>query len=640
MRPIRRAIHIDFHTMPGIHDFGSRWDPEKFAAMLKKAGVEYINAFAKCNLGFAYYPTEIGIPYPGLKGDMLKETIEECHRRDIGVSAYVNVGLDHEQARLHREWCVVNKDGQVIYGDKTANFFRNMCYKSGYHDYITGIIREVMGNYDADGLFCDCMGLRACYGNECLEEIKGAGLDPLDDGEVIRHSREVLMDLCREIKAITGNDRYLILNGIPYRDSKDMNTHIEIECLPSAWGYDNFWPQAAYARTLQKTVLYMTGRFQASWGDFGGYKGRASLENDVWDAQCNGTGISVGDHMHPAGFLEPSVYEDVGEIFSEIKALEPWTDGAAYMADIGILTDSDGGIDAARRGAVRMLGELKHSCDIVNEDMDLSGYKALILPDNLPVTAVLKVKLQKHLDEGKGILSTGEGGLDSGKTGFALEHWKFKYEGTDTSNTSYFRMREEAESGIGDMDQAMYDHGILIKAGEGADILADYVKPYFNRHWDGFHGYFYTPPEKKTEYVAAACAGNVFHICFKIFSAYYNHAMISHKKLVAYCLNRILPRPLIKCAGIPSTARVTLTGRDDMVLLHVKTTHPEVRGKMNIIEEHQVLPAGASVSVQGIYAKVYMAPSGERLEFEPAEEGYTKVVLPEIKGYRMIVLEK
>ena len=101
MKPMKRAIHLDFHTMPGIYNFNDRWDPEEFARILKNAKVKYINAFAKCNLGFAYYPTKIGIPYPGMKGDMFGDLLRECHKNDIGVLAYVNVGLDHEQERLH-----------------------------------------------------------------------------------------------------------------------------------------------------------------------------------------------------------------------------------------------------------------------------------------------------------------------------------------------------------------------------------------------------------------------------------------------------------------------------------------------------------------------------------------------------------
>lgn len=642
MRAMKRAVHLDFHTMPGINNFGENWDAKAFATILKEAGVGYINAFAKCNLGFAYYPTKIGVPYPAMQGDMFGDLLRECHKKDIGVSAYINVGLDHEQARLHRDWCILNKDGQAIYGDKTENFFRNMCYRSGYRDYLLGITAEVMRNYDADGLFCDCMGLWPCYGNECLEEIAREGLDPLDDENVVNHSKNALIDISREIKKIVGKERYLYLNGNGASDwaLKDMDTHIEIECLPSSWSYDFFGHQVAYTRNIQKKVVYMTGRFQKGWGDFGGFKGKSSMESDIWDALSNGADVSIGDHMHPAENLEPAIYQVVGEIYSEVEKLERWTEGAGYMADIGILT----GLDSHRlgdiyKGAARMLGELKYSFDIVNEEMDLSGYKVLILPDEMTVTPVLKQKLEKHLLEGKGILSSGEGGLDIGKNGFALEQWRFRYKGPDTSNSSYFHIKEGMDSGMENMKWAMYCHGILMEAEEGTEVIAGYIKPYFNRHWDGFHGYYYTPPEKETEYAAAAMADHVFHICFKIFKAYYTSAMHPHKGLVRYCLEKLLTEPLVKCKGMPSTSRVTLTGKDHTVLLHVKTTYPEVRGRMNIIEEHSILPAGVVVGVRGQFSRVYTAPDRKPLQFEEAGR-YTNVTLPQVKGYLMVVFEK
>jgi hypothetical protein len=288
MKPMKRAIHLDFHTMPGIYNFNENWDAKVFADMLKAAKVKFINAFAKCNLGFAYYPTKLGIPYPGMKGDMFGDLLRECHRNDIGVSAYFNVGLDHEHARLHRDWCVLNKEGQVIYGDRTGSFFRNMCYnRKGYRDYIMGMMKEVLDNYEVDGLFLDCMGVRPCYGDECLDDMVKQGMDPFDDEQVRAHTEEVLLDFSRDVKKMVGKDKYLYLNGMPYRTVKELDTHIEIECLPGRWGYDYFGAQAAYARNLQKKVLYMTGRFQNSWGDFGGLKSKESLEYDMWDALSN-----------------------------------------------------------------------------------------------------------------------------------------------------------------------------------------------------------------------------------------------------------------------------------------------------------------------------------------------------------------
>ena len=73
MKPIKRAVHFDFHTMPGIDNFGENFDAEVFAQQLADAKVEYVNMFGQCNIGFCYYDTKVGIRYPNMKGDMLRE---------------------------------------------------------------------------------------------------------------------------------------------------------------------------------------------------------------------------------------------------------------------------------------------------------------------------------------------------------------------------------------------------------------------------------------------------------------------------------------------------------------------------------------------------------------------------------------
>ena len=645
MKPMKRAIHIDFHNMPGIKDFGSLWDAKKIVETLKTADVEYINAFVKCNRGFAYYPTKIGIPYPSMKVDMFGELLNECHKAGIGVTAYFNAGLDHEHARLHRDWCVQNKEGQVIYGDRTLYAFRNMCYKSDYRNYLLEMTKEVLNNYDVDGMFFDCMWLNTCYGNECLEEIRNKGLDPLDDINVINHSKEVRLEICRDIKKIVGDDKYLYFNGLPERDVNQLNTHIEIECLPSGsyWGYDFFLPQVSYLRNLKKPVIYMTGRFQTDWGDFGGYKGKASLQNDIWDAISNGVGVSIGDHMHPDGQLEQQIYNDIGSIYRAVKKLEPFTDGAEYIADIGVLgvqIDTEGMLSDAYKGLARMLAELKYSFDIVTEEVDLSDYKLLIIPEAILMTPFLKSKIEKHLSENKGVLSVGEGGLNADKSEFALKQWRFQFEGTDTSNSPYFQMKKEINSDVKDMIFAMYSPGILIKDTKDTDTIAEYINPYFDRHWDGFNGYFYTPPKKdETGYAAVAKADSIFHICFNIFNAYYLNAMYSHKALVKYCLEKLLPDPMIRCKGMPSTSRVTLTRKNNYNILHVKVTYPEARGNMKIIEEQQVIPAGAIISVKGQYSSVFLACDGHPIEFDTIDD-YTNLIMPTVEGYIMVVMEK
>lgn len=646
MRPMKRAIHLDFHTLPGIHDFNRDWDPKVFADRLKEAGVEYVNAFAKCNIGHAYYPTKIGVPYKGMKGDMFGDLLKECHRNGIGVSAYFSGGLDHTQALLHRDWLVENEEGQVIYGDRSKNFFRQMCWNSGYRDFMLGMVKELIEMHpDVDGIFIDNVnGNTTCFGNECRMLALESDRDP-NSAEVMQQIRmESIMSFGEACKKAVGN-RYLRLNGVENWIGRNLHTHAEIECLPAGWSYDFFPGAVAYARKIFDNVLYMTGRFQKNWGDFGGMKTKESMEYDIWDSYCNAVGISIGDHMHPAENLNPAVYDMVKELYDDVKRHEPYTEGANYISDIGVLINTDGSYySKTHKGISRMLGELKYDFDIVNEEMDLSEYKLLILPDDIVVTPKLEEKLRAHIQAGKGIISSGLSGLNSEKTDFAMPEWGFDFDCIDPSDSSYFRVCQDScqklqDMKIPDMDWSVYSEGICFYAKEGQQVLAKQLKPYFNHGWDGFHGRYYTPAEKQTGHAALARCGNIYQFSFNVFEAYCIAAMKCHKQLVQYCIEALLPNPSFKQEGLPSTARLTLTQKDHMRIAHIKATTPEPRCSMNIIEEHAWLPAGNKIKVAGSYSRVYVAPDVQELEFVE-KDGYTEVTLPAIHGYMMVVFEQ
>lgn len=633
---LKRAIHLDFHTMPGIYDFNRDWDAAAFAQRLADAHVKYINAFAQCNLGFAYFDTEIGVKYPGMKGDMFGDLLRECHKRDIGVTAYFNIGIDHEACRLHRDWMKLNKDGSVLSGDLTGNGFRLPCYESGYGEYKYNLIKEVIEKYpEVDGIFLDCINMAPCYGNECLEAIKAKGGDPTNDADVAQHTLDSVMNFCAKIRQLIG-DRNLICNSQPYWLMRNFNSHVEVECLPGAggWNYDYFTINAAYGRKIKDKVLYMSGRFQSSWGDMGGLKTYASLENDMFDAQMNALECSVGDHMHPAEIIDQNVYDNIGKIYGNIMTYEPWTDGAKYVPEVGVLCSIDSGFfwGGTYHGVARMLGELKCNFDVLNETMDFSPYKLLIIPDSLRLTDALKEKVAAHIAAGKPVLSTGEGGLDEKADAFALPQWDFTLDEVDTSSQAFYKYEDDQ------FRYAAYVLGVKFFAKDGAKVIAKYHKAYFNKEWDGFHGFYYLPPEKETGHAMAAVSGKVAHIGFKVFEAYNQKSYVAHKLLVKKCLDAIGFEPNI-VTDLPSTARVTLTETKENVLLHVKVTYAENRGESMCIEEHVKYPAGAVVKVAGTYTDATLIPGGEKAQATICGD-YTEITLGQIDGYCCIALKK
>jgi hypothetical protein len=297
------------------------------------------------------------------------------------------------------DWLRLDREGRVIRGDRCGNFFRTLCYNNpDYRAYHFGMLREVCA-YDADGIFFDCMVLQPCWCYHCLRKMRSLGIDPDDEVANLKFQHESMIEFSRESPFVV-KDRYFLPQRDALRHVQDMNTHIEGECLPERWGYDYFWSAASYARNLKDTVIYMTGRFQDCWGDFGGFKTKASLEHDYFDALCAGVGVSVGDHMHPAKNLEKPIYKTIGELNAKVMALEPYTEKARFMADIGVLVNAERlydveghcGLSYNHYGLSRMFGELRQSYDIIYENMDFGRYRVLVLP-TAHMNATLRGKL-------------------------------------------------------------------------------------------------------------------------------------------------------------------------------------------------------------------------------------------------------
>lgn len=629
MREMKRAIHIDFHTLPGIDDFGENFTAAEIAKLFKDNHVRFINFFGRCNKGFSYYPTKIGEVYPTMKTNLLKDIIDECHKLDIGVAAYLNGCFTHEVILQHPEFAKLNKDGTKFLYDPTDNYhaYQQGCFnRPAYRQHLYEEIREML-EYGPDGIFCDCLMPDRCYCPECRAKMEEQGIDIDDDDAVFKFAMDTLYEVFAEIRAIVPEDTRLFLNSFPYEAISNYNTQAEIECLPTdGWGYEFYTAQAPYFRVLagERDKLYMVGCFVDGWGDHGGKKSKAALENDIYDALIYGYTPSIGDHMHPRDGLNTRMYNEIGEAYKYVESLEPWTEKVKPYAEVAILrnkvthknyynflTDSD-------KGASRILAELKIAFDTVNEDCDFSKYRLLILPDDIQITDKLYEKLEAF--DGS-ILSSGSS-IREGKL------WDYISEFEKDTNTHCFYKWNDEVCGA-------YNLGIRMKS--DCSVI-DYIEPYYNEAYDGRHYFFYVPPKDSIGYSVVAKSGNRAHISFNIFEAYLIHGAIFHKDLVNSLIYDLLDNRRIE-TDLPSTSRVTLAEGKDFDMLHVKVTYPEIRNTRGIIEEHTCVPAGRTVAVVGEYKKVRTLPDMKKVKSKRVN-GRTFITLPEICAYQPFILEK
>lgn len=665
IRPPKWAVFYDFHTAPAVHDVGAKFDADRFADELAAAGVDFTVFHARCNMGFAYYNTQLGVRHPGLNYDLFGKIVEACHRRQIRISAYFNLGLSHEEGIQHREWLALSPEGYVYHPRRMDHWVRRMCYNTGYADHVIAMMQEVLDRHQVDGFFCDCFSVHPCQGVECVREMKRTGLDPLDKAAVetfALQSRNRLAERISRTLLAKKTDLLLYFNGVPFTTQRDWATYYEYECLPTGgWGYELLPAYCRYLRTLGKPVLNMSGRFHLSWGDFGGIRTEPSLEYDCIQGLANGLHTTIGDHQHPRGDLNRPVFELIKSIYGRLHKLQPWLESAQVQAEAAVLAPNRGSAGAQLGpevlGATRLLSELKLQFDVITAGSQEKDYELLILPDEPLADEELIEKVRRHLTAGKPILTTARAGLDVDKKAFLFPELGVSLIGLDTEPEvdpgvglnqmtppapAFFVAEPAFAAGLPDMPNNCYLAGVRVRAEPGTETLARIVEPYFPRRWDGEHHLVYIPPERETAAPAVTCRGNRAYVTHPIFGGYHQTASVPFKHLVNNLLARLLSEPLIKAETLPSYARITVTAQANRRMVYILAYLPERRGaSVDMIEEPlELRDVRFSLRRDGKnVTRVYLAPSGETLTYESRGD-YLEVLVPQVRGWAVVVFEE
>lgn len=288
-----------------------------------------------------------------------------------------------------------------------------------------------------------------------------------------------------------------------------------------------------------------------------------------------------------------------------------------------------------------MLCETRHQFDVVNTFCSWDAYKLLVLPDDVRLEGEVGERVRRHLDAGKPVLSSWRSGMDMAGSAFVFKEWGLDYLGECPYDPAYMEVAPQWAEGLPEMWMALYGKCLELKPHEGVETLAHVVAPYYNEGWDGEHGYCYTPPDKVTSSPAAVLAAQVGHFSWPLFEAYHQCAAPFHRELLAKCLARLFPDPLLKDDNLPSYARATVTAQPGRWMVHLMSYLPERRGQtMQIIEEPIVLrDVSFSLRLEGRSPRgVYLAPGKAALAY--ATDGdYLRITVPEVNGYAMAVVE-
>ncbi|MEM8736985.1 MAG: alpha-amylase family protein [Planctomycetota bacterium] len=669
LQPLRyRQVHLDFHTSPDIEGIGESFDKQAWQDTLRLGHVDSITLFSKCHHGWSYHPTKVGQTHPQLSFDLLRAQYDAC--KEIGVNApiYLSAGYDEAAADLHADWQVQHVDGPSR--PPLEPGYRKLCFNSPYLELLCAQIREVVEQFpDCDGIFLDIIRRRACVCPHCLAWMHERGLDARREQDVLACSIAALERYYEMTTAAsqTGRDSMPVFhnNGHIERGRPDFYdrffTHLELESLPTGgWGYDHFPLTAKYCEKLPHDFLGMTGKFHTSWGEVGGYKHPNALRYECAAMMANGSKCSIGDQLHPGGTLDSSTYRLIGQAYAEVETKEPWCDDTANVAEVAVLSSAAVGDDLINRaisdlpdvGASRILLEGHLLFGVIDQFMDFTPYRLLILPDDVAINTSLQAKLNDYLAQGGKLLLTGTSGFAQDGSGPVFDLGA-QWLGQSEFGTDYLLPEPALRPDWIDQPVVMYAPSQRIKPTQGRS-LGEVFDPYFNRDYRHFSSHQHAPHRPEPSgYTCGVQHGPITYLVHPVFRIYRGWGAVAYKDFVLRVIRSILGEPQIT-TNLPSTARLTLRDqpKENRSILHLLYANTVSRGGEMHLDGGTV--SGRTtveviddlVSLHGVeidldpghpVAAVKLQPQSTPLEFTTHGERI-RFTVPELRCHQMIEL--
>ena len=656
----QRQVHLDFHTSGHIDGIGSRFDKEQFKRCLKKGHVNSITVFAKCHHGWSYYPSKVNPMHPKLEFDLLGAMLEACREAGVQAPVYLSAGIDDVYTAHHPEMIfkrtrnaaprtsAVGSGGiRYLEDDGGAPRYEGVCLNTPYLEKLCAEVREVVERYSPVGIFLDIAYPRICFCDYCKRSVIEAGLDESDDESyriIGERTYKKYTDAIREAAASIKPDVRIFHNGghikMGRRDLAYMDTHLELESLPtSIWGYDHFPRSAAYVNSLGLEYLGMTGKFHTGWGEFGGYKHPNALMYEVALSLALGAKCSIGDQMHPHGYLDEATYSLIGQAYEIAEKREPYCYDAERIADVAVLPQEVVGRDKnypSDTGAVRMLLEGKYLFDFVDLECDLSKYKVVILPDNIMCEGKVRERLDAFVAGGGKILATGASATDGG--GFVYD-FGARYCGASENRPSYYRPSYDA-LGLPPASYVIYEQFYKTELADG-EAVGHNCESYFNRTFERFCSHKHAPSTDVAASPAVVFGKDGAYIAWNVFSEYAVGGAIINKDTVIRVLDRLLGEKKTLDTSLSSAGIVTLNEQktENRLVLHALYAIPIKRGSdICVIEDlPQMHNVAFAVRCERAIKQVRIV-DGESLDFEYTG-GVCRFTVPEFVGSCVVLLE-
>lgn len=173
-----RRLLVDTHVPDWDPHLLANFDPAEYVRIIADAGFTSVMEYAKSHVGLCLWQSKVGPLHANMKGrDYFGDVMQECHKRGLHTVAYYSLIFDIWAFDHFPDWRILPENGidHILRGRPGV-----VCPNSPYRDRALAELRELVGNYDFEGIFLDMtFWPDVCYCAYCTERFrKEQGAEP------------------------------------------------------------------------------------------------------------------------------------------------------------------------------------------------------------------------------------------------------------------------------------------------------------------------------------------------------------------------------------------------------------------------------------------------------------------------------
>jgi hypothetical protein len=443
-----RRLLVDTHVPDWDPHLLANFDPAAYVRIIADAGFTSVMEYAKSHVGLCLWQSKVGPLHANMKGrDYFGDVMKECHKRGLHTVAYYSLIFDIWAFDHYPDWRILPENGLDRILSRRPG---TVCPNSPYRDRALAELRELVGNYDFEGIFLDMtFWPDVCYCAYCTERFrKEHGAEPpriinWEDPtwRAFQNAREqwmlefamVVTKAIKDVRPITVNHQYSTIfqdwRGAVSLALRDACDYIGGDFYGGPTQY-SLVCKAFEGLTRVRPFEFHTSR-TTDLSDFETIKPFNELLTSCCVASLHSAANLVIDSINVDGTLNPGVYKFLQQQNAKRAPYEPFL-GGEMLADVAVYYDKESLYDPteigvhvsdakgqgphmpAVVGAARTLREVHMPYGVVtNVNLDkLSNYRAVIVPSVLEMTADQAAQFRAFVQKGGVLYASGLSSLD------------------------------------------------------------------------------------------------------------------------------------------------------------------------------------------------------------------------------------